>query len=326
MIKACTMKHNASLSVIFFIFSLSLSAVATEVNNASFIAAVEKSITAVKKGEPFRLVDIPLAVTDDSLQLLEKYKKDPSPDVREAALTIYCRIGIRSKDMEVRQRAVDNSVEGIFDSSTLVREHIAKLLFEFSPEDFSVGAKNRLMAAIQTKPDYNVVLAVGVANIQEALPILSEIRTNEVERIEQLMARQRADSGLYQPRWDVSSLYRGSLLASGRMGETDAIEEYIHRVENLEELSTRMYFINLLQYVRQPEVIQFLLKYLDSNEFYGGEGDVVKAYVAVDSAEMLVSMIDGFPSREYLEQEEAYIARCREWVSNNPDKVAQQTD
>lgn len=318
---------TSSLASLFFI-SLSVMAFSEEDVNVSFDTDIENNMAAMRRGEPIRIIEIPsdANVTPDSLQLLENYKQDPSRNVREAALTTFYEIGINSRDIDIRQRTVDNLVEGIFDSSTLVREHISKLLQEFSQEDFSLGTKERLMTAIRTKPDYNVILAVGLANIQEALPILAEIRTSEVERIEQLMARQKAGSGLYKTRWDVSALYRGSLLASGRMGEINSIEEYIHRVENLKELSTRLYFINLLQYVRQPEVIEFLLKYLNSNEYYGGEGDVVKALVAVDIAKMLVNMIDGFPSREYLEQEEAYIARCREWVSNNPNKVAKYTN
>lgn len=319
MIKACTMKHNASLSVLFFIFSLSLSAVATEVNNASFIAAVEKSITAVKKGEPFRLVDIPLAVTDDSLQLLEKYKQDPSPDVREAAYSTYFTIGYRSKEKGLRQRTVDNLVEGLFDPSILVREHIINNLQSFSAEDFSLGAKDALMTALKAKPENNLVLAVGLANIQESLPILAEIRANEAKRMEQEMLRHQDGSGLYQTqRWDVSGLYRATLLASGRMGVQSAAEEYINRLESVRDLSTRVYFIKSMQYMPQPKVIEYLRRYLNSNEYVGGEGDVVKVYVASIAADMLSQMVDGFPRRQAGEREENYIARGREWITENP--------
>ena len=308
------MNYNASSFISLLVISLSLSTSATEEKQASFDFAAEKAITAVKNGEPFRMVEVPLEVTDNSLQLLESYRKDPSRDVRDAALAIYFKIGIRSSDLDLRQRTVDNLVAGLSDTSTLVREHILNNLQKFSPEDFSLDAKKRLMNAIRTKPDYNVILAVGLANIQEALPILAEIRTNEVERIEQLMAHQKVGSDLYQKRWDVSSLYRGSLLASGRMGKTNAIEEYIHRVENLKELSTRLHFVKMLQYVQQPEVITYLQKYLHSDEYIGGEEDVVKLYVASIAADMLSQMVGGFPSRQTGEREEDYIVRGREWT------------
>jgi hypothetical protein len=118
-------------------------------------------------------------------------------------------------------------------------------LLSFSPDDFSPASKD-VIRGLLAKPDAKnwVALVAGVAGLTDQMPRL----------------RQIAD---VQQGWG-RNLSWAAHLALARLGSKSDIDYCVETVES-KELNQRIAGLDQLSYIRQPEVVPILVKYLNDD-------------------------------------------------------------
>ncbi len=223
----------------------------------------------------------------DLLPFLEQYLNDDSGRVRREAYVLLKRVGESSDREQVRQEIVYKLLEGLNDDEGVVRGNTARWLQSFSAGDFSAASKRflseklRTLSEEQSSPAVGIVLLIGVADIKSELPSLALIlKENE----------NRFDS----EGWDRSMAW-AALKARARMGVKEDIKRCIELVEARPEKDRVMFLLQDLSYVRQPEVVEYLRNYLNSNKTIPPSGCTPGLIYADRAASALREMLLGFP-------------------------------
>jgi len=233
---------------------------------------------------------------------LEQYRNDTSDRVRWEAYTLLWLVGERSDTLTKRQEIVYKLLEGLNDEEDVVRSSIAEWLHSFKANDFSDMSKQLLhnkLSAFSGEAHTNghlqksIILLVGVAEMKSELPRLEKLLIDETT----------VDPNTGQRYW-WATLSWAARKARARMGVKEDIERCIELVESESDITERITRLirKDLQYVRQPEVVEYLREYLESEEELPplrpkgsteplGRGVAFSQYAAATLAEMLV----GFP-------------------------------
>ncbi len=104
-------------------------------------------------------------------------------------------------------------------------------------------------------------------------------------------------------------------LALARMGDPMAIRYVIDRVENSKDEVRRVTrALDDLAFIRQPEAVEVIIKYLFSDKSTpASPPDVGSVRYAYYAAKALEEIIEGFPA--WIANTEAGVARARHWIT-----------
>ena len=114
--------------------------------------------------------------------------------------------------------------------------------------------------------------------------------------------------------WDERPIqWCDTLKALARLGEKEAVQECIRLVEALENPIDRVYVLEYLSYIRQPEIVEYLWGYLKSDEIEGGSRDVPPMPFSRRASNALASMLIGYPARASIEEKRAWMEEQTTW-------------
>jgi hypothetical protein len=277
---------------------------------------------------------------------LEEYLSDPCDSVRWHAHVLLRRVGLDANDVVVRQVVVEKLLIRLRDDAALGnKQWLANRLLVFTSADFSQGSRELLQELfVEALGSWNkhlqadIILLVGVAELKSELLRLKEfIDENEgklkqqhdeyiaywrqtVEKMPQRM-RGRYARTLKKQYWQ-KSLVWAALRARARMGVEEDVERCIELVESHPDEDYRVgWLLQELSYVRQPEVVDYLYQYLQSDKVRepGGRDTHVGTY-AQRAGQALAHMLRGFPGGkkiwggpELVEKRRKWMAEQKEW-------------
>jgi hypothetical protein len=239
------------------------------------------------------------------LPYLEQYRNDASERVRWHAYALLWFVGKNSDSMPDRQKIVEVLAEGIAKSSP---GSVSRWwLFSFRSKDFSDASKSlihKMLMAKKPKPD--VILLCGVADMKSELPRLKEFLIDE--------------SDYKGPMRDIGRNW-AARRARARMGVKEDIKRCIEFVEAYPDEERRVTFLlKDISYVRQPDVVEYLRKYLDSDKEILVGGCVGTISYAGYAARALAKMLPGFPgSDDQVAYSKEKIVHFREWMSKQKE-------
>ncbi len=248
------------------------------------------------------------------LPYLEQYRKDASDRVRWQAYALLWFLGKDSDDPELRQDIVHKLVEGMNDESPVRRVVPLRWLFSFKAKDFSDASKalihEMLMVKDPTRDARDAILLAGVADMKFELPLLKKLIVEDE-------LRPTKNRYLY------GTISWAALKARARMGVQEDINRCIELVESHPDEEERVVsLLKNISYVRQPQVVEYLWGYLNSEKKLppwqpGPDARPIPMPYAPRAAEALAQMLPDFPLREYKGKEYTYkgmIERYREWM------------
>ena len=244
---------------------------------------------------------------------IEQYLKDPSERVRWTACVLLWQLRKHdSTSPAERQHIVYLLVERLNDSSGLVHQAAPNRLLDFSAADFSEASKNLLKnfltERLEKKAEVrDIVLVVGVANMKTELSVLEGLLIDETQY------EKKPHAGVWY-----GTTGWAARKARARMG----VEKDIHRCIKLvtsepDPIVRYAILFDDLQYVRQPQIIPVLSKYLHSPEpSLVVESDSVLLPARYWAVGALAKILQDFPIKkdaELLYREED-IEVCRNWM------------
>jgi hypothetical protein len=223
-----------------------------------------------------------------------------------AAIAEYAKT--KECNAQKRKEVVWHLVRQLNSESSLVKSGALKFLLGFSTSDFNEDSKKIIDEEFSKKNTKEIIMLAGLADADAAY-----------EGIQRLASRPlvEPESGRY---------YGGNvwaaMLVTARKGNKTNIERVLKAVDNEKDPVARVTILfKELNYVRQPEVVDYLGKYLDSKERLesvrpGGLGALYAQYAAVSLAHML----RGWPvSKEDLNYTEQELDACRQWMSRQEE-------
>jgi hypothetical protein len=285
------------------------------------------------------------------LTYLDEYVADPCSTVRWHAYRSLMLLGLDVNDLQTRRRIVTGLVTGVRDDA-YNSGYLSGWLLQFSSTDFSEASRQvvqdmlvRAMADANTNPREDIILLAGVADLKSELPrlkrfmdarevILKERNEKHVQEWREaigrlpdtnnmpafLPRRKRYEKQLMKQYWQ-SSLLWAALRARARMGVKEDIVRCIELVESHPDEDYRVaWLLKEVSYVRQPEVVDYLHKYLKSEKVRESKGrDTVVGTHAQHAAKVLAQMLRGFPGRKDIGGDTETIERCRAWMAEQED-------
>ncbi len=282
------------------------------------------------------------------LPYLDQYTKDPDSHVRLKAYTLIVSIGRKAGDNNYRKATVYKLLTCLRQD----KEHnhaLGRMLLQFKASDFSTEAKELLrqllsQALIDLKMNGYVrgyiILLVGVADMKSELSHLKEFieqqedkliqeHKKSIDRLENLLdripeehkARRNTVLKMLRKQYWQDTLMWQALRARARMGVKKDILRCIELVELHPDEDYRVAFLlGQLAYVRQPEIVNYLQKYLNSDnlESYKGYDTIRKSY-AQRAAMAISKMLYGFPENPDYGGNQETIEHCRKWMAEQTE-------
>jgi len=243
------------------------------------------------------------------LRVLEPYQNDQTWTVRRLTYWYEFRLAQAQPIRKVRQEVVQRLVKASITSSV---KQVNKWLLTFMEQDFTQDVKEMIRQSLQRdKVNRWHILICGVARIDDQLPILEKMLIDEMEYQAKVEKQRVGKKWYYTTGWSAR-------LARARMGVKEDINKCLQLVETVENLDRRV--ITLLRdvgYTRQPEAIEFLQRYLESQQRLSpvkptAPGQPVASYVL----DILIDCLKDFPierkpGRGYKWKQ---IEQAREWM------------
>jgi len=242
-----------------------------------------------------------------ALNLFEPYVKDSSSTVRRMAYTLLRRTAELHATPPVRQRVVETLLE----ERIRHPEEVDSALSVFQREaDFSPAAKDvirREMAGDGLRP----IDLCGVAQLRDQLPRLGDLLIDET---------QPTDPG--RPiayRWATEG-WRARL-ARARMGVQEDVQRCIALVDSEPDEKLRVkHLLADVAYIRQPEAIRYLQKYLDSDKRFPDDYGVFEGYMRGEAyahvaLRLLRQCLEGFPPGNKYVRTWQDVLEAREWMA-----------
>jgi hypothetical protein len=267
------------------------------------------------KKEPIGLTDEQLRqeTPEKVLSLLKPYEDYNSFSVQWLTFNYEIKIARLHPTIQVRQEVNTRLVNAIFDPNTRSGGDICNWLLSFAEQDFTEEIKTKILNAFSKKKDNVCLIKIcGVANIQQVLPQLKELLIDETAYMDDPNGRT---PWYYRVGWDAR-------LARARMGVKEDINKCIELADM--ELDKNLMAFNMyhdIAYIRQPEAIDFLMRYVFSDERLEQlkpsiPGEPVASYVI----DILADCLQDFPvksgGRHYKPEE---IELCRKWMSEQKE-------
>ncbi len=289
---------------------------------ANTISIIKKNI----KNESFEpATDAILKSSDPNeiMKLLCFYDNEGNEDERDLAYRYMMRLIKLHPQKEIKREVAGRLVQAVIHPErNNSRNPYNWLSTSFVEEDFTEESKNFIRKYID---DANVarrmIIICGVANLKDQIPKLEKLLINEMEYKKKEMEENPDfpySFGLY------SSNGWSARLARARMGVKEDIKRCIEVVEAEKDIRRKL--TNLLPqigYIRQPEAIEYLRKYLESNQMLSGGKDTIGTNVGLNTMNILSQCLSNFPfkkketyssfSMEELDQCRIWMAQQKEW-------------
>ena len=292
---------------------------ATTTARADVMQDVATYMNNIRSHVPANFAPLRNAPPLEVLAELRKYANDPDRSVRSSATGIASGFSLRYADPKVRRQAAQLLVDsGVSDPDPGLARHAAQDLLDFNRADFTDEMRQVINQALTTDPTpaFEVVLLAGVADVKAAEGRLRQMvregswtaqlalaRMGDKAAIANVLARANAVTA---PEIPVAA--NGMAIAADGTKTYDATRKSYEIVKLVQDLA----------YVRQPEVVEFLLSELFSDKVLPGNGsDVPGGRYASLVADELDGVIVGFPDKKkratYKTPKEE-IAALRSWA------------
>ena len=302
---------NMIIMILLFAYFLPLQIVLS--NEVTDIESLIKSHFEVIK-DANQYMEQSINITDEQLKksnpdklllLLANYDKDISLFARQYAFLYEIRIAKLHPTVEIKQKVSERLIKAIVDSDASVIGSAYEWLFSLEKEDFNEYAKETIRNSLaKSQPDGRMIKICGIADIKEELPLLEELLIEK-------------DNVSYTTKWYYKTSWYARL-ARARMGIKEDIEECIKLSESVEDLDERVVRIFPdIGYIKQPEIIEYFKKYLESDERMPPLSSIVPGSLyASRVVHILAETLENFPikqkdARNYMEEE---IELCRKWI------------
>lgn len=262
-----------------------------------------------------RSTPVPSAVLSDVrsekalLKVLYGHLNDPGEDFQFRVLDLVRMIGLKSKDPNVRNLAVNCLVRGIPNFNMRVRGQAISAIVQFSKQDFSAEDKDSIVSYLRTDmPNLPELFRLaGYLEIPGAKPKISAIISSSINQIQKWNAR----------------------LALARLGDDEAINFILEKItsSNVDD-SFVFSIVPGLVYTRNKRVFGELEKILQSDVYRcssshpDSKSTVLCAYRLLES---MAGTIDGFPIKVdeggdmIVDNYQVALETARRWFKQNPD-------
>ncbi len=262
---------------------------------------VAQQIEKARRNQPADLDDLDRVQAQPPTEVLtelRKYMRDSSKGVREEVTSLARLVAWKHAARGVRQQAARLILDMLLaDADNDVRLlAVNGLVRLFLRADFSDRMRQEINQLVQQLDQLgpaidlreNIILLAGVADVRTAAPRL----------------RQLANGGSWPAQ-----------LALARLGDPLTIHYVIDRLEGVKDEVKRVRRLDKdLAFIRQPEAVEIILKYLFSDKSTpASPPDVGSVRYSYYAAEALGEIIEGFPTG--IANTEAGIARARQWVT-----------
>lgn len=243
----------------------------------------------------------------EALAFISGFLADSIYMVRARALEVSTGIAFQTSDTITRQMCVRMLMQPVEGGDLDVAGSALSLLRGFARTDFSPEVRDAISSLIRKRAS-NLNQLIAMAGYLGILELTRDLRS-------------------YALPGNPNSTRWAALLALARMGDRDAIDDVLHRVEALGVTDKVVYNIFPdLVYTRQPEAIAYMAKQIQHDEKHCFSADAERE-VAIPCAyriiEQLAPVIEHFPlerdatgdlrTNDY----QAALALAREWFKNN---------
>jgi len=225
---------------------------------------------------------------------LAPYRRDPDPQVREMIIGLDYVASINRPGFEAKRAWVDHEVdpnEGNCDDSDL-------RLMPLTSDCFSDAAKAKLLDAY--KQGLISPKLLGVAQAADAIPQLKAAVAKDGPAV--------VMGGHWYQR-----------LALARMGDHEQVKACLDAIEAIPDPDERLGYLEVVDYIRQPEAIRVLIKYLNGEESTRDQGDVPPARYARYAMDALRDSLKDFPYHPLYDSRliatDSDINACRKWAA-----------
>jgi hypothetical protein len=278
-------------------------------NLGKFFSGLEKQVVTVRIED----VDIQKADPNRMLRFLKPYQESGNIAVRSFAYKFEAKTARLHPAGPLREEVAERLVAALVSADEIDRElhntYSQLLLDGFKGQDFSKDAKDAILTALkENNPRPGVIAASGAAQMTEALPRLGELLIDEVE------LSRKPSGGVSKWYFTVGWHAR---LARARIGVKEDVQKCVELVRKVSDTQALLSLLEDVAYIRQPEAIQCLQRYLEGNLRFpstnpGAKGEPVASYVV----DLLADSLQGFPVEKKRERfySDEDIERAREWM------------
>ncbi len=320
------------------------------------IAALSQYMSQVRQGEYSRIEPYPLTMRYRTA-LLPQWKihaREPNDRVAVNAVRSMTFLLQHAPDPADRRKVVDCLTELTGESyETGIRVNVGNYLLTFAKADDFGGHARRILQELMSdildgtyrhRPDWTgwkeeTVLLVGLADMQSQLPGLQELIERWDERRRQayqedfdpawekkiadrygaetlLVRRERLRKTTY---WQDSALW-AAWRARARMGVAEDIRRCLELAESHPDpyYKVRVLF-QQLAYIRQPEVVCYLQRYLHNDECPPPWEGTTAYSCATSATAALSKMLAGAPVRFDGVPSSDDVAKLREWMAKQTE-------
>lgn len=251
---------------------------------------------------------------DDVITELEPYLQDPDQFVHSLAIVRISRAGSKSTNHLIREKSLDTLFKCVLQKPEMELAVFREILeCPFRSTDFSANTKDILHKELASSSKTYLILLLGAADMKSELSKLKELVDEVDEPLQIVGGRGIKDS---------HPIAFAALMARARMGEKEDIQRCIDLVESYPDEGFRVGVLwERLSYIRQPEVVEYLMKYFFMDKIEPGPETQKRMTYAqramIALSEMLVDFPKGKPSD--FESYQQYIEYNRQWLSEQTE-------
>ncbi len=254
---------------------------------------VAQQIERKRKGESKGLKDLLKAPLSEVVTEFRKYANDPDDRIRMYVTDTTTFLAVKSSDRAARRQAAQLVLEvSASDPDLGLASRASGKLATFSSADFTPQMRKVIYGFLQRPIVFSEdILLVGVAEVRAAEPKL----------------RERAAKGDWAAH-----------LALARMGDEAEILHVVSEVENEKDAVKKIMRASSLGYIRQPEGVEVLVRWLFRNDFmFPGEGDIMPTEYASTAMLLLAPIVENGPDfpGSYGVYGIDEINQMREWIA-----------
>ena len=243
----------------------------------------------------------------EAIVFLSAFLTDSTYMVRARALEVSTAIALQTRDTITRQMCVRMLMHPVEGGDFDVAGSALSLLRGFARTDFSTEVRDTISSLIRKR----------ASNLNQLIAMAGYLGIPELTR----------DLRSYALPGNPNSTRWAALLALARMGDRDATDDVLQRVEALGVTDKVVYNIFPdLVYTRQPEAIAYMAKQIQHDEKHCFSADAERE-VAIPCAyrilEQLAPVIENFPLERDVTGDlrtndyHAALELAREWFKNN---------
>lgn len=287
-------------------------------NVSDLESKIETIMNNHKRNQPFDgLTDQELKAVEPNhvLGVLERYEDDEAWVARRLTYWYEYRLAQLQPQPKLRQKIVKKFIKASVTNSV---KQTNQWLLTFHADDFNEDSKQIIRQALKKdKVNRWHVLICGVARMEDQLPILEKLLIDEMKHQAKVEKREAGITWYYTAGW-------AARLARARMGVKSDIERCLQLVETVQDLHRRVTtLLHNVGYIRQPEAIEFLKGYLESDKRLPSvtppvPGTLVASYVM----NILIDCLRDFPierkpwgaySLKQIEEARQWMRQQKKW-------------